>query len=219
MKKEIRAYWLAALLMSAAASQAEVLMDYNDFTIGGGHDVAVRDGGFENTTAPGADKVTFDQMPNWTNLAGKQSDYAARKEAKYTEGYGRYAVIESTLMGREVRCQAQSLGYTVTGGERFAASFAWNTIDAWPDTGKIDLVLFYTDDNTLTGTRHDVLRFSSDEGPTRDAWKSKTFEPQALTAPVPAGKTLMVRFSTRGAFPRRKLRFAFVDHVFIEVVR
>jgi hypothetical protein len=73
--KSAKKIWtlLSAMALGLGGAQAGIiLLDYSDGAAGGGHDVAVRGGDFEDT-ADALGTAAFSAHTNWTNLRGSQS--------------------------------------------------------------------------------------------------------------------------------------------------
>ena len=198
-----------SLLATVYASQASViLMDYDDGTAGGGHDAAVRDGDFENTTAS-TDNALFSEMPNWTDLLNSGLN-ATQVDNPSGVGGNRNGVITSN------RKFAQSLGYTIAAGDQFQASFMWLDAAKWDNGDHIKMVLFYTDDNTLTGSATDLITFETANRTGIGTWEDAIFGATGFADAGAVDKTLMLRFETNGSVASNE--FARFDNISLEAI-
>jgi len=182
-------------------------MDYDDGVSGGGHDAAIRDGDFENTTST-EDAASFDQMPNWTNLASGEDQTLEMTRANLDSGVGgtRNFVVNTD------RNPAQSLGQTITTGDTFNASFMWRDASGWDDTtGRISLVLYYTDNDQINGTATDLVTFTSRASTTNSAYQTETFTSTGFSDSGADGKNLFLRIETESD------GYARMDNIYIEV--
>ena len=106
------------------------------------------------------------------------------------------------------------LGYTVGAGDTYSISFAWRDAANWDAADTMDMTLFYTDDNTLTGARTTLVTLNSGGRDALTTWESESLAGAGFSDASAVGKKLFVVLSatdvTQGEFAR-------VDDVFVEV--
>ncbi len=184
-----------------------ILLDYNDGGGGPLHGADVRDGSFDNVTGGAVDQQSFSQSPNWTNLAGAQTAQATRSNLLSPDG-GRNAVVTIN------RVFGQDLGYVVAAGDTFDMAFKWRDASGWEDgSDRIELTVFTTLDNTLTGTRADELSLLSGLSQVNSTFQAETLGGGSL--PVSAlGRSLFVEMRSPNAATSD---FARVDSLYVHV--
>jgi len=207
VKKQLTTGLMTITVLSAMMGMspaATILMDYDDGVAGGGHDTVVRDGDFQNATGSG-DARPFNQMPNWTNLTGAQTMQATRSNLGSGVGGSRNAALATG------RTFGQALGHTVVTGDAFNASFMWRDASNWDDNAdRVHLSLYYTDDDTLTGTRTDLVTFTSANSAANSSYQTENYT--TGFAPAAAdGKALFVRLDTTSSASE----FVRLDNVFV----
>lgn len=204
-------YWILSmvLLMGAASSSGVViLMDYSDGGSDGFHDVAVRDGGFENVVDSALhDARTYAEMPDWDNLTGLDTKTLGRTNLALSTYGPRNAVIS------EGRTPGQNMGHTIQSGDIFQGSMMWRDSGSWDADDQIKVILFYTSDNTLTGAATDLMTWNSGPRTGVETWEKKTFPSTGFVDALAVGKTLMVRFEVEA----EDLHFARMDDLYLEV--
>lgn len=188
-------------------------MDYDDLLPNGVHDVAVRDGDFENTTVA-AGGANFNQQPNWTNLRGAQSLPCSNTTNPSGVGGDRDAYMQ----GNE-SVYGQSMGYTIAAGDAFTGSFMYRT-GANTDASDHFLVkLFYTTDNTLAGTPTVLFAYETGDY-LSNTYKTETYATGVLGTGAAIGKTLMYCFENLGDRNQPgdgKIEFMFSDNHYLAV--
>ena len=201
----------AALALAAQigiAGAATTLIDYDDGTLGGGHDAAVLNGGMESFTP--AEALLDDWVPTGaatplTSATGHASPAAA--------GGGRNTAIGGPGAA-PTRYAGLDTGYTIALGDQFTASYWWKDVFRWNDgNDNLDMSLFYTDTNAIGGTRTVLESFTSALSGGNNAYQQETFGlTTALTDVGAVGKTLFVDFQglTGNGFAR-------LDGVYLDV--
>ena len=197
MKKNLYILFFG-LFAAVSASQASViLMDYDDGIADGGHDVAVRDGAFEITTAR-TNNAVFSEIPNWTDLLNSGLNTTQVNSASGV-GRERNRVITS---GRNVD---QSLGYMIAFGDQFQASTFETAnrtgVGTWEDAvfGATGLADAGEIDKTL------MLRFETNGSVASNEFSS--FDNISLEAiPEPAVITFIGLFGGSLLWLKRRLR-------------
>jgi hypothetical protein len=108
---------------------------------------AVRNGNFNANPLANA---VFSNTPSWYNLAGAQSAECTRTDQAF-DGTPN-AVISSS------RGHAVDTAYSIRVGDVFDISYVWKDAFNWVDASdQIKVSLFVTSDNTLTGTRSNLV--------------------------------------------------------------
>ena len=101
-----------------------------------------------NTNA--VDQMTFENTANWYNLVGDQTAQATRTNLDYDATSN--AVLSSSTKF------AIDTAYNLREGSIFDIAYVWRDAFEWNDgTEQVSVSLFVTDDNTITGTRTDLV--------------------------------------------------------------
>lgn len=217
MKKVSKVGFIAAVFFCAGASQANILMDYDDAA--NGHH-AVHHGGFEYDEITGKD-ISFGTLKKknaeWVEVSGKPDKTNALKtDLCHPENGG-----ERTAVISKNRVLAQQLDCTFQEGMELNVSFMWKGMSF--ETGKASEqfnMVFYYDD--AEGAHHDVFSLSS--GPClgnkeADTWK--TVEGKNIKLSDLQQRDLLQREDTPALWVRFETgskHFARLDNVYIEAV-
>jgi hypothetical protein len=110
---------------------------------------AVRNGDFN--AAPAGDEVSFADTPFWQNIkSSSQEVIATRTNMKYDGTPAAYTIHDTG--------HAVDTGHTIANGDVFDLSYVWRDAYHWNDAhDQIVVSLYVTDDNTLTGTRTNLV--------------------------------------------------------------
>ena len=164
--------------MFATGTSGEVLS-----LIGG----ALRNGNF-NADTSATDSRIFTDTPDWINIGGVQTVEATRTNLA-ADGSRNAAMRDNGT-----RVFANDTGHTLTTGELFQATYQWRDALDWNDASdRVQVTLFTTDNNTITGTRTVIQSLLSATSAANDSYQSET----ANFAAIPAsanGKRLFVSF-------------------------
>jgi hypothetical protein len=152
--------------------------------IGGGQ----RNGNF-NADASAVDSRSFQDTPDWVNLAGNQAIEATRSNLPFD------GTRNAATRDNDTRIFANDTGHRLSAGELFQATYQWRDALDWEDASdRIGVTLFITDDDTLSGNRT-VIQTLLSALPTADSsYQAET----AQFAAIPAwaeGKRLLVSFA------------------------
>ncbi|MEM9108440.1 MAG: PEP-CTERM sorting domain-containing protein [Planctomycetota bacterium] len=197
----------AALLAAGSSHAATILIDYDDGVANGIHEAAVSNGGFESTpgnvNTPNADgwvpllEPVIQISPNLPSPVGGNNAVAGG-DANQDLSFGR------------------STGHTLALGDSFTAEYDWRDAFGWNPGETIGLILFYTANNLIDGTRTTLFTFNSGSEENNNQWETESFGPTAPLADAgAAGKTLFVAFEGANLSGDA---FARIDNVFLQVV-
>ncbi len=93
----------------------------------------------------------FNTTPEWYNLAGAQTVTATRDNLAYDGTVNALITSSTKIFGLDT-------GYTIAEGDVFDISYVWRDASGWDDASdQVRVSLFVTADNTLTGTRADLV--------------------------------------------------------------
>jgi autotransporter-associated beta strand protein len=173
----------------------------SDLTIVGG---SLLNGNFDASTTGVRD--TFQETPNWTNIGeGSQSQPATHVTLDY-DGTRNGIIAETTM-----RALGLDTLYNLNAGDVLHLSYLWRDAADWEASDRVEVILFTTDNNTLTGNRtviETVLSGASEA--------LATYQPESYTfAPIPAqfaGKRLFMEIDAAQV----GISFARIDNVVLE---
>ncbi len=98
-----------------------------------------------NFNAETGANVNFKTTPGWTNKGGSSTDNATQSANDY-DGSQNLIVTSSQVA-------ALNTGYSIVEGDSFDISYVWKDGANWQDnSARVQVSLFVTDDNTITGT-------------------------------------------------------------------
>ncbi|MEM9347727.1 MAG: PEP-CTERM sorting domain-containing protein [Planctomycetota bacterium] len=188
-------------------STAGILIDYDDGVIGGEHDAAVNNGGFESTgTGNLAD------ADGWVGTVGAGVT-AVRSDLPSPVG-GNNAFIGFSGSGG-VSAFGRDTGHLLALGDVFEAEYDWRDAFGFDPGESVDMVLYYTTDDTIGGTRTTLFTFNSGSEATDSTYETEVFGPTAALADAGAvGKKLFVSFEANAD----NNSFSRVDNIFLSVV-
>ncbi len=217
MLKETPTALICAILMgNGGLHAATILIDYDDGVAGGGHDAAVRNGGFES----GSDLVgdaTFANVDNWINMRGLESVQATVDTLAKTGN--RAAITNGSL-----QLYGLDTGYTIQVGDQFTGTFDWRTALNSEVNDVMKITLFYTADNTLpttatVGDATDFYSFTATDATALNIYETASWTSAAIgVGNAAVGKTLMFRFESLGTSVPTPYEYGRVDNVFLQVV-
>jgi hypothetical protein len=213
--KSAKKIWtlLSAMALGLGGAQAGIiLLDYSDGAAGGGHDVAVRGGDFEDT-ADALGTAAFSAHTNWTNLRGSQSTACSFLGTGSESGVGgpHYAYMQGSLV-----LYGQSLEYTIQAGDRFTGSLMYDPAGNSEANDHLRVTLFYTADNSLT-TNGAVDIYTFETSDYLGGWTTASYTSGVIAPGDPAiGKTLLYRFEALGD-PAGPIEFMWSDNHYLAV--
>lgn len=142
------------------------------------------------------DSVSFAETDHWYNTKGQQSQVATLANNSY-DGSQNGSMTSGRGFGIDT-------GYRIGEGDRFDFSYAWKDDWKWVDASdQVTVSLFVTADNTITGTRTDLLVDASGLRQVNDAWETVSREEAYTAVAADAGKTLFAAIeTTSGGFAR-----------------
>ena len=196
---------IGAGLLCLATAQAVVLIDYSDGVAGGGHDVAILDGDFTIAT-------TAVPAP-WVAIGPGTEQFASNLGSGVGSDNNSVVGWDPVSYGGE-RSLAIDTGHTIAAGESYNASFMWRDAFGWDADDEVLLILYYTDNNLVTGVQTDLVTFSSGPRATAATWETETATGLAFSDAGAIGKKLFARLDTPGATANEYSR---VDNVFLEL--
>lgn len=206
----------AMALVSASMQAATILIDYDDGVAGGGHDSAVRNGGFESGSDL-AGPANFVDVDNWINMRGFENVQATIDTSVATGS-------RAAIMSGNQALYALDTGHTIQIGDQFSGSFDWRTALNSEVNDVMKITLFFTSDNSLpiTATVADATDIYTFTAP--NATALNTYETASWTSGIvglgdaAVGKTLMFRFESLGTTDPPPFEFGRVDNVFLQVI-
>jgi hypothetical protein len=194
---------LMLCLCVAGVSQAETVI------IGG----AVGNGDFEALITPGTGVQLFDNTVDWVNVGeptGTQTlnTQASHDTLAYDAGSPRNIIVGSET--DKIKWYGQNTGYTISSGDVFDISYVWRDAWGWQNDQEIEVFLFVTDTDDLTGVKTILV---SDLGGVRTAtatWEAVDHDGIYTAVAGDAGKTLMV--GIRNTYDPSYNRYARLDN-------
>lgn len=210
MKNSILASSIAASAFSVffgVASTAGVLIDYDDGVAGGGHDAAINNGGFESTgTGNLAD------ADGWVGTAGSG---VAQIQGNLNSPVGGNNSVAGVNSNGSNLAFGRDSGHVLALGDIFEAEYDWRDAFGFDPGESIDMILYYTADDTIGGARTTLFTFNSGGEDTNNTWETEAFGPTTALADAGAvGKKLFVSFEANAD----NESFSRVDNVFLSVV-
>ncbi len=162
---------------------------------------SIRNGDFNAN--PG-EAVNFSSTDVWYNTKGEQSQVATRSDVAYDGSQN------GTLIGG--RGFGADTGYAIVEGHSFDISYVWKDDWNWNDTGdEVAVSLFVTDDDTITGTRTDLVTHAS--GTSNSDSYVAVSQPSVYTATATyAGKRLFAAIETTSSGFARIDNFVLIAH-------
>ncbi|MDA9830872.1 alkaline phosphatase D family protein [Akkermansiaceae bacterium] len=151
----------------------------------------VRNGDFNEDTSP-IDGRNYEQTPFWYNLGTvNQASQATRFNPANTALDGsRNAVLSANAQRRF----AIDTGHTLIAGEVFQVTYQWRDAFNWnSDSNRVRVILFTTDDDTITGNETIIQSIDSDLSTIPTTYETQ----RSVFAPVPtsfADKRLFASF-------------------------
>jgi hypothetical protein len=192
---------LACLLAWANSASAVVLVGGD--TLNGNFNSLVS----ESTV----DAQPFDNVLGWYNIApsGNQTTQATRANVDFDGS--RNAV----LAGGTHRYFAMDTGHTISAGESFDVGYVWRDASGWNDAvDQVVVFLFVTDDNTITGTRTDLVQDLSGLSTQDSTYEEVDHDGIYEATAADAGKILFVMFAANTTTTNK---FARLDNFTLEV--
>jgi len=176
----------ALALASRQANAALILVDHDDGNAGNGvHDSDIRNGGFEGPNT-GVDGEAFSNTDFWVNIGtAGQGDQARRTNINDTGDYS------SVNNGGGSRIFALDAGRTLQYGDVLSLEFRALRAFQSNSSTAITADLYYTADDTITGTPTVIDTILTGGMPTSFATFSSPFSPVSGAA---VGKNLFLRF-------------------------
>ena len=179
-----------ALSLTATATGATILMDW---------DPEVNNGAFTGLTST--------NFSPWVSLDSGSPSIPTTNPSSGSGGEN-FAITRDRQLGYD-------LGYTIADGDIYSISFAWYDAANWDADDTVDMTLFYTDDNTITGARTTLINLNSGGRDGTGTWETESLNDATFSDSGAVGKKLFVVLSatnvTQGEFAR-------MDDIFIEVV-
>ncbi|MCF7973914.1 MAG: discoidin domain-containing protein [Phycisphaerae bacterium] len=157
------------------------------------------------------DAQPYDNVVGWYNIApsGNQTTQATRANLGFDGS--RNAV----LAGGTHRYSAMDTGHTISAGESFDVGYVWRDASGWDDAvDEVVVILFVTDDNTITGTRTDLVQDLSGLSTQDSTYEEVDHDGIYEATAADAGKILFVMFA---ANTTTTSRFARLDNFTLEV--
>lgn len=191
------------LLSFSSVSRADiVLIDYDDGNSSNGiHDSNVLAGGM--TRSDGSDLLIGAFAP-WVGLSTGDIQFFTNL-ASGVGSANNFAMTRDRVLGVET-------GYIITGGETISSEYSWRDASGWSATATVQFDLFYTDDNSITGTATNIFTLNSGPRAFASTWETESGS-GLVTDDLAIGKQLFAKMSTnatQGTFSR-------IDNIFLSV--
>jgi len=157
---------LSLLFLATSFLQAQtILIDYAGRT---GSSVTLLDGDFGNTATNFGSTVTvWDPVP-------PLADFQINTNLHSGVGTNANAVIGQANDGTPLDFGINT-GYTLKEGDSFDLTYMWRDAANWDDgADQVTVELFYTNDNSFTGTRTNVLTLTSGLSLASNSWQSES---------------------------------------------
>jgi hypothetical protein len=190
---------IAAVLGLCPATQAQVLVDYDDGQDNGLHDKEVRSGGFTGMN-------DFKYGP-WV-LLSKVGGMRILSTMPCDVGSAENVVV------CDVRVMAMDTGHTIAAGDKFNLGFHWRDAAGWGNEDVVTLMLYYTENDKVDGTTVGTVALNTGARKQAGTWEMVHSKAAAFPDDKGVGKKLFVRLLTRS----NPNEYARVDNVFVEVV-
>lgn len=196
MKNPMYLKTLGILLLATpgtVGASTTILVDYNDGIAGGGHDAEVRKGGFtglvNNADTPA------DLWLNFNSVSGFGIGIGAPVGTTFSASTAENSIIGSN---NQFTRPALDLGYVLSpsGGETFDLGFNWRDASAWDANDTVDMILYFTADNTIRGVATDLITLNSGVRTGVATWEPESASGLTYAIPGAAGKNLFLRFNT-----------------------
>lgn len=133
--------------------------------------------------------VFFSETDHWYNTKGAQNQVATRSDFNY-DGSQNGTLTSGRGFGIDT-------GHTLAEGDEFSFSYVWQDDWNWIDgSHQVNVALFVTDDDTITGTRTNLLVDASGLRQTDGAYEAVSRESAYIAEATHAGKTLFAAIET-----------------------
>ena len=169
-------------------------------------------GNFNGLITPSTvDGQPFSNVVTWENIGtGDQETQCTRANLNFDGS--RNAV----LSGGDARDFALDTVHTISVGEYFDISYVWRDASNWDDgSDQVRVRLFVTDDNTINGTRTDLVEDFSELSTQNSTYEAVDHDAIYVAVPADSGKTLFVVIDTTAS----SNEFARLDNFTLEVGR
>ncbi len=187
-----------AAAVASTCSYGATLIDFNDGTPTGSPDPEILAGGFTGLT-------DGDPAP-WENIGTGNAQFIGNLNSPGSGGTN-FAVTRDRIL-------AINTGYTIAAGDIFNVSYAWRDAANWDANDEVEMNLFFTNDDLITGTQTAITIASGGRDATT-TWETEGDTGLFFVDPLAVGKTLFVSLGapnvTQGEFSR-------MDDVFVEVI-
>ncbi len=186
----------------SATATLEIRVKYwsGPITLVGG---SVRNGDFNAN--PGA-TVNFQSTDFWYNTKGSQTTEATKDNDPYIDLSQNATVHANRGFGVDT-------GHIIRAGDSFDCSYVWKDAWQWVDAdGEVTVALFVTSDDTITGTRTNLVVDYSGISKTNDTYESVSRQNVYTATEAVAGKVLFAAIETSA------VGFARVDNFVLTVV-
>ncbi|MBI1336508.1 MAG: PEP-CTERM sorting domain-containing protein [Phycisphaera sp.] len=186
-----------------SAAHAAILVDYDDGTPGGGHDLTVKAGDFGTATG-----TTASVASPWQVLPGSINP---ETRADNPSGVGTTANITMVIN----RVYGINTGYVITASDQYNMSYMWRDAGSWDTTDHVEMVLYYTDTDLIGGAILDSITLNSGDVVSTATWETESASLVSFGDTNGVGKKLFALLQTEGSVASE---FARLDNVFIEAV-
>lgn len=196
----MKATLLTAALLGGLCSQAAVLMDYDDGLSNGVHEAQLNDGDFSSHTNYAGAGITspFSALTAWFDLAhpNNQGYQGFRKDYDIDGSGGKPSLAAELVLGGACPVFAQDLAYTIRTNDQYVGRFLLRGSGLDPGDDFV-LTLFYTHNDTLTGTPVTVFSHTVPAAEIANAYTAYVYTTGEIAAHA-VGRKLMYRFQGFG---------------------
>lgn len=182
-------YFFVALLAIATFMPSARYAEAQTTIVGAG----VKNGNFNDDTSTNATRF-FTVTPEWMNIGSPdQAQIATRFQSPAIGAVdGRYAQINDF----DTRKWGLDTGYTIADGDIYNVNYDWLDAFNWNDSlDQVQVTLFTTADDTLTGTRSDLGFSRTKSVGVSGAWEFYEENSFYTATPTDAGKNLFLELT------------------------
>ncbi|NQV36144.1 MAG: discoidin domain-containing protein, partial [Phycisphaeraceae bacterium] len=142
------------------------------------------------------DAQPFSNTVTWVNLSPSDNQNAQATRANLDYDGSRNVVMS----GGDSRMFGLDTGHTISAGEVYDVGYVWRDASAWADAStEVQVTLFVTDDNTINGTRTDLVVDLSGLSTQNSTYEEVDHDGIYTATAADAGKTLFLVFRTTAA--------------------
>lgn len=158
-----------------------------------------------NFNSEAGSAITFKNTPGWFNLGGADNINATKNNVAFDGS--------QNLLATSARIAALNTGYAMIEGDTFDISYVWQDAWNWVDASdKISVSLFITSDDTLGGTRTDLIENFSPLAAQNGAYETVDHDSIYTATAADAGKVIFVAIQGDSTGYARVDNFELIKH-------